>query len=83
MTVRVLYFSVLRDLAGASEAEESLPPGETWTLGGLIQRLETRMPALRDWDRRLLFAVNQAWADRDRVLQDGDEIAIMPPVQGG
>lgn len=83
MTIRLLYFSVLQDLAGVSEAAESLPDGETWTLGHLIERLEARMPRLRDWDRRLLFAVNQTWADRDRVLQDGDEIAIMPPVQGG
>jgi len=83
MTVRILYFSFLRDIAGHAETEEYLQPGDAWTLGGLMERLEDRMPALRDWDRRLLFAVNQDWADRDRVLQDGDEIAIMPPVQGG
>lgn len=83
MTVRVLYFSVLRDLAGCDEAEETLPPGESWSLGALLERLQQRLPALGEWDGRLLLAVNQSWAGHDRVLQDGDEVAIMPPVQGG
>jgi molybdopterin converting factor small subunit len=30
-----------------------------------------------------LLAVNQSFADREARLQDGDEIALMPPVSGG
>lgn len=83
MTVRVLFFSVLADLAGAGEIEERLGEGRDWTLGDLVERLRGRLPELKDWDGRLLLAVNQRWADRTQPLSDGDEIAIMPPVQGG
>ena len=83
MTVRVLYFSVLQDLTGTAEWDETLSADREWTLGALLERLWERTPALRDWDGRLLLAVNQHWADRGRVLADGDEVAIMPPVQGG
>ena len=52
-------------------------------MGQLIERLQDLMPGLKDWDGRLLFAVNQAWSGRETILRDGDEVAIMPPVQGG
>lgn len=32
---------------------------------------------------RLLFSVNTEWASPDRVLQDGDHLAVIPPVSGG
>jgi molybdopterin synthase catalytic subunit/sulfur carrier protein ThiS len=31
----------------------------------------------------LVYAVNKEYADRDRVLADGDEVALIPPVSGG
>lgn len=83
MTVTVLYFSTLQDLAGASETRETLADNRPWTLGELLETLFDRHPKLREWDGRLLLAVNQRWVERDQVLSDGDEIAIMPPVQGG
>jgi molybdopterin converting factor small subunit len=30
-----------------------------------------------------MVAVNQEYADRQTVLQNGDEVAIIPPVSGG
>lgn len=83
MTVTVLYFSTLQDLAGASETEETLTDDRAWTLDDLLETLFDRHPELHEWDGRLLLAVNQQWAERDQVLAAGDEIAIMPPVQGG
>ena len=31
----------------------------------------------------ILFAVNRAYTDRERSLEDGDEVALIPPVSGG
>jgi len=31
----------------------------------------------------LLYAVNKEYADQDRRLADGDEVAVIPPVSGG
>jgi molybdopterin converting factor small subunit len=38
-------------------------------------------PGLRRLQVR--FAVNESYVDPDRVLQDGDEVAVFPPVSGG
>ena len=83
MTIRLLFFSSLQDLVGESEVERTLPDDREWTLALLLESLFTEFPGLRDWDGRLLLAIDQKWADRDQVIRDGVEIAIMPPVQGG
>jgi molybdopterin converting factor subunit 1 len=81
MTVKVLFFSVLRDLAGTDQLVLELPLPST--LGEAVSRLGQRFPSLAAWDGRLLLAVNGDYADRSVVLADGDEVALMPPVQGG
>ncbi len=48
------------------------------TLGELLA--DPRFAAL---PREALLAVNQAFADRGAALEDGDEVALMPPVSGG
>ena len=83
MTVRVLFFSTLRDLTGAEEVVETLDDGRVWRVADLLERFHARHPGLRAWDSRILVAVDREWTDRDRVLEDGQEIAVMPPVQGG
>jgi molybdopterin synthase catalytic subunit len=39
--------------------------------------------ALGEEPAGLLYAVNRDYADRGRALQDGDEVALIPPVSGG
>jgi molybdopterin converting factor subunit 1 len=79
--VRVLFFSVLRDLTGSEEVEVEMEDGAR--LGVLMERLFERWPRLREWDASLLLAVNQDYVGRDAVLVPGCEVAVMPPVQGG
>jgi molybdopterin converting factor subunit 1 len=81
MTVRVLFFSVLRDITGAEEVLLDVPQGES--VAGLLSALFSKWPALQKWDQSLLIAVDQTYAKRDAALHDNAEVAIMPPVQGG
>jgi molybdopterin converting factor subunit 1 len=81
MTVRVLFFSVLKDLTGTDEAPVECPASST--MADLLDQLFLRWPQLRDWDRSLLLALDQTYVKRDAVLHDGAEVAVMPPVQGG
>jgi molybdopterin converting factor small subunit len=81
MTVKVLFFSVLRDVAGAAEVPVTLAPGAT--VADLLAELFTRWPKLHEWDKSLLIAVDQYYAKRDGALHENAEVAIMPPVQGG
>lgn len=82
MRVKVLFFSVLRDVVGADELDRDLP-AKGARLGELVGSLAEDYPGLADWRGRLLLAVNEEYVDVGTELRDGDEIALMPPVQGG
>src|SRR5918996_2154016 len=76
MRVRVRLFAGLRERAGADERELELSEG--------ARVADVWAPlALGDEPPGLLYAVNKAYADADRPLADGDEIALIPPVSGG
>jgi MoaD family protein len=79
--VHVQFFSRLRDLAGTSSTELELSDGTR--AADLLQVLYSKTPALRDWDKSILIAAGVEFVDRDYVLKPGDEISVMPPVQGG
>jgi MoaE-MoaD fusion protein len=73
VTVRVRLFAGLRERAGWSEREvDATTVGDVWAALGL-----------GDEPGGLLYAVNKAYAERDRPLADGDEVALIPPVSGG
>ena len=81
MTVRVLFFSLLRDITGADEIV--LECGANDDVTALLGTVYSRWPRLRDWDASLLIAMDQTYVKRDIRLHHDAEIAIMPPVQGG
>ncbi len=81
MKVNVLFFGVTHDLTGMAQEHVDLPAGES--LEGLRRRYETRFPSLLSVSGSLLLAVNQEIAKASTLLQDGDEVAFMPPVSGG
>lgn len=81
MNVRVLFFSVLRDITGTEEVSMKMEPGTT--VAALLAAVFERWPGLQAWDASLLIAVDQTYTKRDGALHEGAEVAIMPPVQGG
>jgi MoaD family protein len=81
MKVHVQFFSRLRDLAGVSEMEVEIAEGSQ--IMELLGTLYARTPSLRDWDKTILVAAGIEFVQRDYVLKAGDQISIMPPVQGG
>lgn len=81
MKVNVLFFGLAHDLTGFRQ--EQVEIGQDESLDDLWHRYEDRFPRLREWSGALLAAVNQEVVDRSRRLQDGDEVAFMPPVSGG
>ena len=72
--VRVRLFAGLRERAGYADRE----------IEG-VARVADVWPALSlgDEPEGLLYAVNREYAERDRKLVDGDEVALIPPVSGG
>ena len=49
----------------------------------LLETIYSGTPALREWDKSILVASGVEFVARDYVLKSGDEISVMPPVQGG
>lgn len=81
MKVRVTFYSYFKDLAGCTNTEEEIPPGST--LGDLLNRLYERFPRMAPMAKSTLTAVGVEYQARSYTLQEGDEVSLFPPVQGG
>lgn len=78
--VTVLFFGAARDIVAATEMQLEL---KATTAAAALEELLEKFPELRRFGRSLLFAVNQEYAQPDREIKDGDELALFPPVSGG
>jgi len=56
---------------------------ERATAAELLDILYAKTPALRDWDKTILVAAGVEFVERNYSLKPGDQVSIMPPVQGG
>ena len=81
MRIRVLFFGILKDLAGRSSESIELP--EQARVGHVISHYEERIPQMRDWVTSIATSVNQEYAGAEAKLKSGDEVALLPPVSGG
>jgi MoaD family protein len=81
MKIRVQFYAQLRDLAGSHELDVDLLEGST--VRDLLEKIYAEKPALRAHDKSILIGAGVEFIDRNHKLKLGEEIAIMPPVQGG
>lgn len=81
MKVRVQFYAQLRDLVGMRELDVDLAEGAT--VRDLLDQIYAQQPALRSHDKSTLIGAGVEFVDRNYKLKSGDEISIMPPVQGG
>lgn len=81
MQVRVLFFGVLKDLAGRSSDLLTLP--ERSTAADVVEHYERQLPSLKGVLHSIAVSVNQKYASGDEELASGDEIGLLPPVSGG
>jgi molybdopterin synthase catalytic subunit len=82
MRVRVVPFGVLKDWLGSSAAAVDLPEGAS--VAALLERLRSTIPGGAP---RILgsiaVSVNAEYAQAAHILQEGDEVGLLPPVSGG
>jgi molybdopterin converting factor subunit 1 len=81
MFVTVRLFARLREVTGQPELSRELPPGAT--AGSAWAALVQDFPGLADYGRTVSCAVNEEYARMTTTLNDGDEVAFLPPVSGG
>jgi len=73
-------FAVYREAAGVGRIELDLPRGST--VRDAIAAVVAQHPLVAE-GRSLVIARNREYVEADAVLDEGDEIALIPPVSGG
>src|SRR5436190_20264565 len=81
MRIRVKLFAILRDRAGCGELELKL--ADAANVDAALAHIAEGSPAIADLLPCAAIAVNLEYVNRDQVLKDGDELALIPPVSGG
>ena len=80
MKVSVLTFGATREILKTDSLQWSIEEGET--VDQFKSKIEQKYPKLVALNS-LFIAVNEEYAKGAQELNDGDEIALIPPVSGG
>lgn len=81
MRIRVRLFAIQRELAGTREVPLELVDGAT--VADAWDALVARHPVLAPGRDFVRFARNGSYAEASTTVEDGDEVAMIPPVSGG
>lgn len=81
MQITVLFFGVLKELVG--RPSEILDRPEGIVVRDILEEYARRFPDVRRVLTSLAVSVNQEYSARERVLRNGDEVGLLPPVSGG
>ena len=81
MTVRALFFGHYRDVVPSGERSLTLP--DRATIATAAAALAAMEPRLADLLTRTRVAVGTEFATPETRLQEGDELAFLPPMSGG
>ncbi|MDQ2746004.1 MAG: MoaD/ThiS family protein [Acidobacteriota bacterium] len=77
--VNVLFFGATAEAVGVREIAMDFA-AETRS-NEVFAAIKNKYPRLNE--HKLLFSINQAYADGDEPIQNGDELAVFTPVSGG
>lgn len=79
--VKVKLFAVYQEVFGSPELTLTVLP-ET-TVAQVLASLIEQQPKLAKWREVTRFGVNLQFVESATVLQEGDEVVLIPPVSGG
>jgi len=81
VTIKVLYFASFREKTGRDEERRQVADGAR--VGDVWSDLVREVPHFAAFPKMPPAAVNLEYAEADRPLREGDELAFLPPVAGG
>ncbi len=80
MKVEITLFGITKEIIGRNTL--SLDLQEDSKVAQVMEKLYADYPQLKNL-KSLLIAVNSEYAEDEQVLNEKDEIALIPPVSGG
>jgi len=81
ITVTVKLFAAYQEAYGISELKLEFPTATP--VSQILERLSAEHPELEKWRDRTRFGINLEFVTPDTILQNGDEVVLIPPVSGG
>ena len=81
IAVTVKLFAVYQEAFDMSEIVLDFPDGTP--VQAVCDRLISEHPKLSKWREITRFGVNLQFVEPDTILQNGDEVVLIPPVNGG
>lgn len=79
--VTVKLFAAYQDACGVDEIMLELPTQSP--VSAVCDRLIADHPELEKWRSLTRFGINLTFVEPDALLNDGDEVVLIPPVSGG
>ncbi|HXM37328.1 MAG TPA: MoaD/ThiS family protein [Gemmatimonadales bacterium] len=79
--VTVRFFARYAELAGCESAAVAVPASAT--VEDVLRRVREAVPGAQALPARPLTALNLRQVKLDARVQDGDELALLPPLSGG
>jgi len=81
MKIKVLYFASLKDKLKKNEDIIDLKEGSK--VEDLLNEIISKYPQIQELIQKCMIAVNEEYSSKDRVLNENDIVAIIPPVSDG
>ena len=75
------FFASYREAVGREEIEIDVQ--ENSKISELLEVLKKTLPKIGSLSETLIISVNKEYASYDTILNEGDEVALLPPVSGG
>jgi molybdopterin converting factor subunit 1 len=81
LKITILYFARVKDLVGLEKEIINLSYGTT--VETLLANMSLIHPKIKDMLNIIQVAINYKIVNKNTLLRNGDEVAILPPVSGG
>lgn len=81
MKVTVRLFANLHEIVGEREIQLELADGGT--IADVCERVAELYPRVREFLPVIVCAIDEDYAPSERIVTDGDSVALIPPVSGG